>query len=93
MAVITIFVRSCFRVAELSGGFGGDLANDEVTFMVLEGAMVAVAAVALTIGHPGFVFGRYWKLKRTAEVFSTLPDVEPKPALAREVHGLGASKA
>ena len=77
VALITIFVRSCFRVAELRGGFGGRLANEEVTFMVLEGAMVAIAAFALTVVHPAFVYGRYWKLKLAREVFSS-PQVEVK---------------
>ncbi|KAI9731475.1 MAG: hypothetical protein M1835_003523, partial [Candelina submexicana] len=39
LATLTIFVRSVFRVAELSQGFDGSLANDQVTFMILEGAM------------------------------------------------------
>ena len=75
VAVVTIFIRSCFRVAELNGGFGGRLANNEVTYMILEGAMVAVAALAMTVVHPGFVFGRYWKLKLAKVVFSS-PQVE-----------------
>lgn len=76
VATITIFIRSCFRVAELKDGFGGHLANDEVAFMILEGAMVAVAALALTLVHPGFVFGRNWKLKHMVDVFSPLSTPE-----------------
>ncbi|KAA8650803.1 RTA1 domain-containing protein [Aspergillus tanneri] len=53
VATFTIIVRSVFRCAELSAGLGGDLANDEVTFMVLEGAMIAIAVIALTVLHPG----------------------------------------
>jgi len=34
LATLTIFVRSVFRIAELSQGFLGPLANNEVTFMV-----------------------------------------------------------
>ncbi|KAL4973819.1 sphingoid long-chain base transporter [Aspergillus desertorum] len=61
LATICIYIRSVFRVAELSGGFGGHLANDEVTFMILEGAMVSVAAMALsTWGHPGVGFQGRW---------------------------------
>jgi hypothetical protein len=58
LATICIFIRSVFRVAELSAGFGGQLANDEVTYMVLEGAMIIVASVTLTAMHPGIGFGR-----------------------------------
>lgn len=39
MATITIFIRCVFRVAELSSGFNGELFNDEVAFMVLEGSV------------------------------------------------------
>ena len=57
LAAAFIFVRSVFRCAELSGGFSGPLANEEVTFMVLEGTMIAVACILLTVFHPGFVVG------------------------------------
>ena len=67
IATIAIFIRSCFRVAELKGGFGGKLANQEVTFMILEGAMVAIASLALTIAHPGLIFGPFWSLARARE--------------------------
>lgn len=60
IATLTIFIRSCFRVAELSGGFNGALANDQVTFMILEGMMVSIACIALTVAHPGLIFGRSW---------------------------------
>lgn len=57
---MTIFVRSIFRAAELYQGFDGALANNEVTFMVLEGAMVIIACIALTVFHPGVAFGGKW---------------------------------
>ncbi|KAI9830697.1 MAG: hypothetical protein M1826_004526 [Phylliscum demangeonii] len=60
LATVVIFIRSVFRVAELSGGFRGKLANDQVTFMILEGAMVVTACLALTFFHPGLCFqGHY----------------------------------
>ena len=57
LAAVFIFVRSVFRCAELSGGFDGPLANEEVTFMVLEGTMIALACILLTVFHPGLVVG------------------------------------
>ncbi len=57
LAGVFIFVRSVFRCAELSGGFDGPLANEEVTFMVLEGTMIALACVLLTASHPGLAVG------------------------------------
>jgi hypothetical protein len=56
LATLTLFVRSTFRVAELSGGFNGSLANNQVSFMILEGAMVTIAAGCLTFLHPGISF-------------------------------------
>jgi hypothetical protein len=58
LATILILIRSSFRVAELSEGFGSSLANNQVTFMVLEGGMVASAIILLTVLHPGLVFER-----------------------------------
>jgi hypothetical protein len=57
LAALFVFVRSVFRCAELSEGFGGPLANDEVTFMVLEGTMIILACALLTGFHPGIVLG------------------------------------
>ena len=54
-------VRSCFRVAELSDGFDGELANDQNTFMVLEGAMISIGTLTLTTFHPGLAFIEAWR--------------------------------
>lgn len=37
VAIVTIFTRCVYRVAELSGGWDGDLIHEEVTFVILEG--------------------------------------------------------
>lgn len=60
VATITIYVRSIFRVAELKEGFGSKLANDEITFMVLEATMITIAVISLTALHPTVVFGSQW---------------------------------
>ncbi|KAF2144367.1 uncharacterized protein K452DRAFT_222702 [Aplosporella prunicola CBS 121167] len=59
-ATVLIFVRCCFRVAELNEGFNGELANDEVIFMILEGPMIILACACLTVFHPGISFGGRW---------------------------------
>jgi len=59
-ATLTITIRSSFRVAELSGGFHGSLANNQSTFMVLEGAMIGIASLCLTALHPGVAFRGTW---------------------------------
>ena len=60
LATLTIFVRCVFRVAELEGGFDGSLANNQTLFMILEGPMIIVAVAAMTVLHPGRVFGEAW---------------------------------
>ncbi|KAH7142617.1 RTA1 like protein-domain-containing protein [Dactylonectria estremocensis] len=56
-AVMLIFIRSVYRVAELQQGFNGPIANDEVSFMILEGPMIFLAVLAMTVLHPGIAFG------------------------------------
>jgi hypothetical protein len=60
LATITIFIRSVFRMIELNGGFHSALANNEVDFMVLEGAMMVIAVLCLTALHPGVCFDGMW---------------------------------
>jgi hypothetical protein len=60
LATVCIFIRSVFRVAELSGGFKGHLANNQISFMILDGVMVIIASFTLTVMHPGRGFGRVW---------------------------------
>jgi len=68
-AAVLIFIRTVYRVVELSGGFAGSLAQAEVPFMVLEGPMVAVAVLLLTIYHPGRVYrGGAWEASGFAVV-------------------------
>ncbi|RHZ67298.1 hypothetical protein CDV55_107863 [Aspergillus turcosus] len=61
IATFCIFVRSIFRTAELNGGFSSDLANDEVAFMILEGASMVVACGSMSIFHPGLSLKGHWK--------------------------------
>lgn len=60
VAVVLIFIRSVYRVAELQQGFSGPIANDEVSFMILEGPLIFLAVLAMTVLHPGIVFDYKW---------------------------------
>lgn len=53
VATVAVLIRSIFRVVELWQGFSGELWNDEVDFMVLDGMMIALATICLTGFHPG----------------------------------------
>lgn len=57
VATLLVLVRCCYRVAELQGGFGGSLANNETTFMIFEGPMIFLAVLTLAVLHPGYCFG------------------------------------
>lgn len=52
IAAVIIFIRSVFRVAELSAGFHGPLASHQISLMILEGVMACIASLNLTILHP-----------------------------------------
>ncbi|PSK41783.1 hypothetical protein B9Z65_9169 [Elsinoe australis] len=60
-ATLFIFIRCVYRVAELSGGFNSELANDEIAFNILEGPMIMIACLALTALHPGLCFRGAWR--------------------------------
>ncbi|PMD53612.1 RTA1 like protein, partial [Hyaloscypha bicolor E] len=61
ISTTAIVIRSVYRVVELSGGFGGALANNQAAFMVLEGSMVIIAVLAMTVFHPGICFNEHWE--------------------------------
>ncbi|KAH8881153.1 RTA1-domain-containing protein [Thozetella sp. PMI_491] len=67
LAVVFIFVRSVFRCAELSKGFQSDLANDQVTYMILEGTMMVLATALLTVFQPGTLFRDNWSNKKPSK--------------------------
>lgn len=61
VATVAIFIRSAYRIAELSGGFNSHLfTDDEVTFMILEGVMIIIACFCLTAFHPAVSFQGVW---------------------------------
>ena len=65
-ATLCIFIRSVYRVAELSEGWEGALIKNQNMFIGLEGAMVIVAVLALNAFHPGFCFREgYIKKQKT----------------------------
>jgi hypothetical protein len=58
--VVCILVRCIFRAAELFGGFDSSLANNETLFMLLDGTLMIIAVIMLTIAHPGLTLGEHW---------------------------------
>ncbi|QIW99415.1 hypothetical protein AMS68_004933 [Peltaster fructicola] len=48
----------CYSIPEMASGWGKGLQRNETEFLVLDGGMVALANVALTVAHPTFCFPR-----------------------------------
>ncbi|SMN17878.1 similar to Saccharomyces cerevisiae YOR049C RSB1 Suppressor of sphingoid long chain base (LCB) sensitivity of an LCB-lyase mutation [Maudiozyma saulgeensis] len=62
-AVLTIFTRCVYRLAELSEGWEGNLITHEWYFIILDAVMMSIATICMTVFHPGFAFqGRTEKL-------------------------------
>ncbi|CVL07535.1 related to RTA1 domain protein [Fusarium mangiferae] len=53
-AYLVVLIRCIYRLPEMAGGWGNELMRNEMEFLVLDGLMVALASVALTIVHPAF---------------------------------------
>ena len=56
VAFCTIFTRCLYRIPELTGGWRSELMSQELDFIILEGVMIAIAVLVLTIFHPGYCF-------------------------------------
>ncbi|KAK2592437.1 hypothetical protein QQS21_009853 [Conoideocrella luteorostrata] len=56
LAYLTVLVRCIYRIPEMVGGWGNELMRKETDFLVLDGMMVVIATVGLTVTHPGYFF-------------------------------------
>lgn len=74
LAFITIWIRCIYRLPEMAGGWGNTLMRNEKEFLVLDGAMVGIACILMTVFHPGFWFEPMRKFKRPASVQSDIVD-------------------
>lgn len=61
ICTIAILIRCSFRVAELSKGFNGSIANNEVEFMILDGMLMCIVIILLNVAHPGIILGPMWQ--------------------------------
>ncbi|KAL1866657.1 hypothetical protein VTK73DRAFT_4560 [Phialemonium thermophilum] len=55
-AYLGILIRCTYRIAEMAGGWGNPVMRDEPSFIVLEGFMILLPAIALAAFPPGFLF-------------------------------------
>jgi len=54
LAYMTVLVRCIYRIPELAEGWGNRIMKSETDFIVLDGTMITIATLALTLVHPGF---------------------------------------
>lgn len=70
IAFITTLTRCVYRMPEMAGisaddrGWGNELMRKEKEFLLLDGMMIAVACVLLTVFHPGYFFPPMRNFKR-----------------------------
>ncbi|KAJ0384813.1 hypothetical protein COL922a_007598 [Colletotrichum nupharicola] len=55
-AYACVMIRCIYRIAEMAGGWGNHIMQDEISFMILDGGLVLVCVSLLTIFHPGVFF-------------------------------------
>lgn len=68
VAVLLMYLRVCFRLAETSEGLYGKLNTNEVYFGVLEFMPVVLAVWLLAVWHPGRCVQRGGRRRREVEV-------------------------
>ena len=69
LATVCIFIRSIYRVAELSEGWTGALIRNQHLFIGFEGAMVILAVWVLNTFHPGYCFREGYAQKKYKNLF------------------------
>ncbi|KAF9874600.1 RTA1 like protein [Colletotrichum karsti] len=55
-AYACVMIRCIYRVAEMAGGWGNHIMQDEISFMILDSGLVLICVSLLTIFHPGVFF-------------------------------------
>ncbi|EFX05844.1 rta1 domain protein [Grosmannia clavigera kw1407] len=80
-AYVCILIRCIYRIAEMAGGWGNKIMQDQPSFIVLEGFMILIAVCLLAAFPPGFLFpqmamGR--KKRRAAAQENDAPIVHTK---------------
>jgi preprotein translocase subunit SecG len=56
VAYLGIFTRCVYRIPELTGGWRSELMRNEAEFIALEGVMITLSVLVMTVFHPGFCF-------------------------------------
>jgi hypothetical protein len=88
---VLLLLTQINSLPEMAGGWGGELMRRESEFMVLDGMMTAIAAICLTVAHPGIYFPTISSKNRpvaaqeearTGEKTSSMSSGQDEPAMA-----------
>jgi hypothetical protein len=74
VAYWTIFIRCVYRIAEMAGGWRNPIMQDQTAFIVLDGVMCVIAALALNSFHPGAIFEKSKKVEDTTGEIEMVQD-------------------
>ncbi|KAM3080870.1 hypothetical protein ACMFMG_004829 [Clarireedia jacksonii] len=72
VAFVTIFGRCIYRIAEMVGGWANPIMRDEAGFVVMEGFMIVIAVLCLTVFHPGYCFPQITRRSKESEIESEI---------------------
>ncbi|KUI72674.1 Sphingoid long-chain base transporter RSB1 [Cytospora mali] len=67
VALVLILTRTAARMAQLLSGLDSTFSQSQVYLVVLDGILVLLAAIILTIFTPGTAFGRAWGMTSPAK--------------------------
>ncbi|KAF7364297.1 hypothetical protein MSAN_01089600 [Mycena sanguinolenta] len=74
-STIVLFIRSVYRLIELSGGWEGRIIHTEVYFNVLDGGMVTLAIFTLNFAHPGIFLKPTPRKEKDAEIMESKVEI------------------
>ncbi|KAK4248309.1 RTA-like protein [Corynascus novoguineensis] len=75
-----ILIRCIYRIAEMAGGWGNHIMQDEPSFIVLEGFMVLIPCILLAAFAPGYLFPQMatrMSVPRQVGLFRKRPSEKP----------------
>jgi hypothetical protein len=81
LAYAALLIRCIYRIAEMAGGWGNHIMQDEPSFVVLESFMVLIACLLLAVFAPGIFFPQMsHSFHRAAEEEEKRPQTESDEA-------------
>lgn len=94
LAFLALLTRCIYRVLLTKAGWGSPLMQNQQAFLAFDSIMCAIAALSLTICHPGYCWPQmrstvgFWR-RRRAEDSEQGEDVESADSAVNEVHKCG----